>query len=222
MVDKMNTGIGPYLRQIRKGKGGKGFWSIPTVAKRAGISNSYLSQLETGQVKQPLPDILKKLAESLRHPYMDLLRAAGYLPPEPEEPKEKPEMLRIPILGECPAGAIKWFGDEDHAEDWVEIPFYLIKDRDVYAVRARGSCLKEVGIMDNDIVIVSKSKQPKNGDIVVVRIDTNEVTMKRFFLKDKIIILEPANDDHEPIIVDPKKTKVEIIGKVIRALKIFD
>lgn len=78
----MNIEIGKLLRQLRLSKGGKGFWSLRSVAKRAGISDSYLSQLETGQVKQPLPEILRKLADALRHPYLDLMKVAGYLPDE--------------------------------------------------------------------------------------------------------------------------------------------
>lgn len=72
--------LGPYIRHIRKSRGNRGSWSIRAVALRAGISNSYLSQVETGQVKQPLPDVLKKLAQALDVPYLDLMKAAGYLP----------------------------------------------------------------------------------------------------------------------------------------------
>lgn len=71
-----------------------------------------------------------------------------------------------------------------------------------------------------------KYKKVKNGDFVVARVD-DECTMKKFYKtkskdgKHDQIILQPCNHDYEPIILNPKSTKVEIVGKVIRALKIL-
>ncbi len=210
----MNTEIGSYIRQIRESKGGKNFWSIRSVAQRANISNSYLSQLETGQVSQPLPDILKKLAEALRHPYEDLLRAAGYLPPE----KEIPKTIEIPIRGECPADKFNFAFEEIY--DTVVLNYDFVKDKNCFALRVKGSCLKDIGIFDNDIVIVSPYADIKNGDIVIARVG-EECTMKKFYKTDNQIILQPCNADYMPIILKPKEKAIEIIGKVIKALKTF-
>ncbi len=73
--------IGQYLRNLRETKGdAKGFWSLRSVSDRANISDSYLSQLETGQADNPSPEVLRQLADALRHPYIDLMKEAGYLP----------------------------------------------------------------------------------------------------------------------------------------------
>ena len=45
---------------------------------RTGISNAYISQLETGQAKSPTPPILQKLAGLYETSYEDLLALAGY------------------------------------------------------------------------------------------------------------------------------------------------
>jgi len=214
MVTKMIPNIGNYIRKIREDHGGKGFWSLSAVAQRASISHSYLSQLETGQVEQPLPRILKKLADALRIPYTEILYAAGYLSPQ----KEKPKTIEIPIRGECPADKFNFAFEE--IIDTIEINLDFIKDKSAFALKVKGDCLKDVGIFDKDIVIVSPNTQVNNGDIVIARIG-EECTMKKFYKTGEQIILQPCNHDYEPIILNPKDKKIEIIGKVIRALKIF-
>ena len=68
-----------------------------------------------------------------------------------------------------------------------------------------------VGIYDNDIVIVKKQKVANNGEIVVAMTDENEVTLKRFFKEKDHIRLQPENDYLEPIILN----NVTILGKAI-------
>jgi transcriptional regulator with XRE-family HTH domain len=79
----MEIGIpdfGPYLRSARERKG----LSLRAVEEATGISNPYLSQLESGKVRQPSPVVLHKLALLFEVSYKDLLRLAGY--PVPDEP----------------------------------------------------------------------------------------------------------------------------------------
>ncbi|MFA6321656.1 MAG: S24 family peptidase [Candidatus Omnitrophota bacterium] len=212
----MSTRIGDFLRQTRELKeSGKGFYSLSAVAKRAGISHSYLSQLETGQVEQPLPGILKKLALALRQPYEDLMCAAGYLPQE----KTKPKTIEIPILGECPADKFN-LAIEEVYEDTIEMNFDLIKDKSAFGLKVKGDCLRDTGIYDGDIVIVSPGATHKNGDIVVARIG-DECTMKKYYINKGLIVLRPCNHDVDLIILDPKDKTVEIVGKVIKAIKNF-
>jgi transcriptional regulator with XRE-family HTH domain len=71
----MNMEFGEYLKSLRKRRG----FSIRKLAHNAGVSNSYLSQIETGQRGIPSPWILRKLARPLKVEYEELLRAAGYL-----------------------------------------------------------------------------------------------------------------------------------------------
>jgi len=62
-----------YLKKLR------GSYSIRYVAEKTGISNAYLSQLESGKRDNPHPDILKKLAKFYNIPVLELLKNAGYL-----------------------------------------------------------------------------------------------------------------------------------------------
>lgn len=60
--------LGQYLKDLREGK-----MSLRETARRAGISSSYLSQLENGHNKRPNKDVLKKLASALDTTYISLL-----------------------------------------------------------------------------------------------------------------------------------------------------
>ena len=73
MNDK-TTAIGKYLRAIRETAG----LTLRAVEEKTGVSNAFLSQIESGRVKQPSPGVLHKLAESYGVPYDTLMEKAGY------------------------------------------------------------------------------------------------------------------------------------------------
>ncbi|MFQ6122131.1 MAG: helix-turn-helix domain-containing protein [Dehalococcoidales bacterium] len=67
--------FGAYLRSLRTEQR----LSLRDVEQRAGVSSSYIAQIERGLRKPPGADILKKLAPVYNVPVRDLLREAGYL-----------------------------------------------------------------------------------------------------------------------------------------------
>lgn len=69
--------IADILRQARSTVG----LTLRDVERETGISNAYISQLESGQVKQPSPQQLHKLAAVYQLDYGDLLESAGYVLP---------------------------------------------------------------------------------------------------------------------------------------------
>ena len=69
--------LGAALRAHRERLG----LTLRAVESRTGISNSYLSQLEGGAVRQPSPKHLLQLAEAYGASYEDLMTLAGYVPP---------------------------------------------------------------------------------------------------------------------------------------------
>jgi transcriptional regulator with XRE-family HTH domain len=72
-MDETNS-LGVFLRAAREQKS----HSLRAVEKQSGVSNAYLSQLESGKIKQPSPNILHKLSVVYEVPYTDLLELAGY------------------------------------------------------------------------------------------------------------------------------------------------
>lgn len=65
--------LADYLKKLR------GDLSIRQVAEKTGISNAYLSQLESQKRKKPHPDVLQKLADFFDVPILELFEKAGYL-----------------------------------------------------------------------------------------------------------------------------------------------
>ena len=76
--------IGQTLRRLR------GETSIRTVQRLTGVSNAYLSQIEKG-ARHPGPRLLRRLASLYGVRVHELLRKAGYLEREDEEPKADEE-----------------------------------------------------------------------------------------------------------------------------------
>lgn len=66
--------LGTCLKRARKTAG----LTLRAVEEKTGISNGYLSQLESGQVRRPSPMNLHKLSELYRLPYAEVMEAAGY------------------------------------------------------------------------------------------------------------------------------------------------
>jgi transcriptional regulator with XRE-family HTH domain len=68
------TTFGQFLRAARERKS----LSLRAVERATGVSNAYLSQLESGKIRQPSPIVLHKLAELYGVSYGAVLERAGY------------------------------------------------------------------------------------------------------------------------------------------------
>lgn len=71
----MSKELGDKLRQYRSLKG----LTLRDVERETKVSNAYLNQLEQGNIKEPSPHFLHKLANFYGVPYTNLLKLAGYL-----------------------------------------------------------------------------------------------------------------------------------------------
>jgi repressor LexA len=119
-------------------------------------------------------------------------------------------VIDVPLLGKVAAGnpieAI------ENPEEYMSIPANLIpNDAEVFTLQVNGDSMMNIGIYDNDIVIVKRQKNANNGEIVVACTDENEVTLKRFYKEKDHIRLQPENDFLDPIILP----NVTILGKAI-------
>ena len=76
--------------------------------------------------------------------------------------------------------------------EWTTIPSGFRMYEDVFVIEVSGNSMVEVGIYDQDKVLIKKEKEYKSGDIVLARIG-DEVTLKTFIHKDGRIYLKPEN-----------------------------
>lgn len=92
-----NATLGQYLASIRNDRG----YSLRRVEEltKKQVSNAYLSQIETGQIQQPSPNILNTLAELYGISLQGLMEKAGYIKPS-EARAQDDRHGRIPTFAE--------------------------------------------------------------------------------------------------------------------------
>jgi repressor LexA len=116
---------------------------------------------------------------------------------------------KIPVLGTVAAGE-PILAVEDTSE-YFSLPTQYENSTDIFILNIKGESMINIGILDNDKVIVKKQSTAENGDVVIAMTDNNEVTCKRFFKEHNHYRLQPENDAMSPIILQ----SVTIIGKVV-------
>ena len=72
----------------------------------------------------------------------------------------------------------------------------------LFALRVKGDSMKNAGILDGDLVICEPRQYAENGEIVAALIGHVEATVKRFFLKESGIELQPENPDFKAVTYD--------------------
>ena len=91
---------------------------------------------------------------------------------------------------------------------------------DTFALQVTGESMIEDHILSGDYVLVEKTQQAKDGEIVVALVDGRETTLKRLYHDpDGRIRLQPANSSMQPIILD--RANVQVQGRVLAVLRKF-
>lgn len=119
----------------------------------------------------------------------------------------------IPLLGTVKAGynylaQENWIGT-------IDVEKSLVGNGDGYfALKVKGDSMFPV-LIEDDIVIIQKQNDFKNGDIVIAIINGDEATIKKGMKSETGICLRPLNNAYEPLIFtydDMKNIPVIIIG----------
>lgn len=84
-----------------------------------------------------------------------------------------------------------------------------------YILRVSGDSMIDEGINPGDLVVIEETKTPRNGDIVVARVD-GDFTLKYFHTKDGRPFLMPANKKYSPIYPEEN---LEIFGIVVSVIR---
>lgn len=132
-------------------------------------------------------------------------------------PEEAPQQ-GIPIIGRVAAG--NPILAQEHIEDYCNIPNQFFNPTADYFLRVKGMSMKDVGILDGDLLAVHSTQQVRNGQIVVARID-EEVTVKRFKKtnNNSIVELWPENPEFNVITVDLRKQEFTIEGLSVGVIR---
>lgn len=125
------------------------------------------------------------------------------------------EQLALPLLGRVAAGSP--ILALEHIDQTYYVESHLFARRPDYLLRVRGMSMRDVGIIDGDLLAVQKAHEAKSGQIVVARV-ADEVTVKRFKRHRSMIELLPENPDFEPITITAN-TPFEIEGLAVGLIR---
>ncbi len=117
--------------------------------------------------------------------------------------------LTLPLVGRVAAGAP--ILAQEHVEQTYLLEASMFPRRPDYLLKVKGMSMRDAGIIDGDLLAVQKSREARNGQIVVARLG-DEVTVKRFRRTRTTIELLPENPDFQPIIVPFGDVDFELEG----------
>ncbi len=124
--------------------------------------------------------------------------------------------LSLPLVGRVAAGAP--ILATEHVEATYQVDPALFSAKPDFLLKVRGLSMRDIGIMDGDLLAVKKADSARNGQIVVARIG-EEVTVKRYMKTADGITLFPENPDFSPIIVGENETDFALEGLAVGLLR---
>ncbi|MGL6391631.1 transcriptional repressor LexA [Aeromonas hydrophila] len=135
---------------------------------------------------------------------------------EEEEPLEE---SGLPLIGKVAAG--EPILAQEHIESHYQVDPALFHPRADFLLRVQGMSMKNIGILDGDLLAVHKTQEVRNGQVVVARLD-EDVTVKRFQRKGSQVWLLPENEELSPIEVDLSCQQLTIEGLAVGAIRNAD
>jgi repressor LexA len=134
-------------------------------------------------------------------------------------------MHSVPILGRVAAGQPLLATENREGELHIAPASLPGRGEDLFALRVRGESMIEAHICDGDLVLVRRQDSASSNDIVVALVESEsgerEATVKRFSREGERVVLKPEHPTMAPIVIDPRRTPVTILGKVVGVLRGF-
>lgn len=151
-------------------------------------------------------------SKSVVHFWIEKLISTGLLTKDPKGHLSLTSSpSAIPVLGSIRAGFPS--PAEEALCDVMSMDDYLVtRPESSFLLQVNGDSMNGAGILEGDLVIVERGREPKNGDIVIADVD-GEWTMKYFRKQDGEVALESANPMY-PTIRPQQELK---IGGVVTA-----
>ena len=181
--------------------------------KQLNVYNFLVKKISAG-----LPPTVREICEatgikstSTVHEILNVLEENGYISRDAKYSRAikiegAVSAAQVPVIGRVTAGQPILAVEE--IEDY--IPYPTRDSEGLFALRVQGYSMKNVGIMDGDIVVADKDAYIREGDIVI-GMDGDEATVKRFVRENGRVVFMPENEDFDPIYPE----NPSILGKVI-------
>ena len=186
-----NNGYPPSVRDICEGL---------NLSSTATVHTHIKNLVDLGYL---MKDDLKKRALSINEKYKDDNNEK-----EVFEKENGVDYLEVPVIGQVAAG--QPILAVENIERTFPLPMDFAKNKDVFMLRVKGDSMINIGIYENDYVIVRRQDMAQNGEVIVALVD-DSATVKTFYKEDGYFRLQPENDSMDPIIV----TELKVLGKVV-------
>lgn len=187
------------------------------LAKIAGVSRGAVSQWEGG-FSEPRMGAIQKIADYFNILKSNLIEDDGmnFSRTDPVKLPVRGSTATLPLrtLGKVHAGVM----DDDTIcdDEDVQVPERVVLAYpDAFLLRVEGNCMDRV-IPEGSHVVVAPHKEPTNGSIVVIRDDTYEAIMRRYYKGSSALMLSPDSyeEEYQDIIVHDGQ-EITLIGVVV-------
>ena len=142
-------------------------------------------------------------------------RSLDFGPKYVQEQRRQRHDLEVPLLGRIAAGA-----PVESLEQRATLNFAdFAGNADTFALEVRGDSMIEDHICDGDLILLERTTEVRDGDIVVALVAGMETTLKRFYRESSgnKVRLQPANASMEPIFLPARD--VQIQGRLMAVLR---
>ncbi len=122
----------------------------------------------------------------------------------------------VPLVGRVAAGSP--ILAQEHIEKNYQLDPALFSEKPDYLLKVRGLSMRDIGILEGDLIAVKKTEKARDGQIVVARLG-DDVTVKRFKKLGQSVELISENPDFAPIRVNKESDNFQIEGLVVGLLR---
>ncbi|MCC2617001.1 transcriptional repressor LexA [Aestuariibacter halophilus] len=129
------------------------------------------------------------------------------------------EEAGLPLIGRVAAG--EPILAQEHVESHYKVDPNLFHPNADFLLRVYGESMKDIGILDGDLLAVHRTTDVRNGQVVVARVD-DDVTVKRLERKGQEVLLHAENDAFAPIKVDLATQPFNIEGIAVGVIRNAD
>ncbi len=186
-------GYSPTLAEIAEATGHKSKATVHAII-RSLVDKAYLQKVD-GNVR-----VLRILDPSITS------QAMGNQP-----------SLELPIMGYIAAG--KPLEPHTDPNATLQVSSSMISGKKIaYVLQVKGNSMIDDGIFEDDYVVIEKTDNAQDGDIVVAMVDNSMATLKRYYVEEGRVVLKPANSQMQPIY--PRFLTIQ--GKAVGLIRKFN
>ena len=125
-------------------------------------------------------------------------------------------LMDLPVVGRVAAGTP--ILAEEHVQGRYQVDPNMFTPRADYLLKVKGLSMRDIGILDGDLLAVHKTSEARTGQVIVARIG-DEVTVKRLRRRGHAVRLEAENPDFEPIELDLRTDDLSIEGIAVGVIR---